>query len=221
MIKLKREAMSDVYKRFTNSVFTFNWLAGNTDGDGKIEPARWQELVDLYYSLIREELDELDQALLDNDAVEVLDAVGDVLVVATFYHYLHQYGDGGVMCYAEYLNSEDAGENLYQYTAERSITDWSVVFKRAALIGDLQKLWSLVYELDVSPKFLIEITESNTSKFERMFDESAKNHAEYLATHHGQAVRFEQVGVFTRFVREDGKLLKGGWFVEPQLAEYV
>ena len=221
MIKLKREAMSDVYKRFTNSVFTFNWLAGNTDGDGKIEPNRWQELVDLYYSLIREELDELDQALLDNNAVEVLDAVGDVLVVATFYHYLHQYGDGGVTCYAEYLKSEDAGENLYQYTAERSITDWSVVFKRAALIGDVQKLWSLVYELDVSPNFLIEITESNLTKFSKMDDFSSQKHADYLALHYDQYVGFRQVGKFTRFVREDGKLLKGSWFVEPDLSKYV
>ena len=225
MIKLKSQITKELFKETTESIFKFNTLAGNADENGTIEPSKLADLMRLYRSLIAEELAELDDAVLKKDDVAFLDAVGDTIVVATFYDYLGNYGYG-VSNFAEYINT--VGKNDFAGVCDEvCIEEWLQEFHSRAKCGDIVALWVLAMELDVYWGFMQEICESNMSKFERCFtDECAEEHVQDLTEDYGEAVRCEQIelggGYYTRFVRErDGKVLKGPWFKEPDLEMFL
>lgn len=65
------------------SVYDWNLRFGHITGDPVEDAERWQfddEHMELAMSLVEEEVKELGEACLDNDKVEMLDAVCDILV---------------------------------------------------------------------------------------------------------------------------------------------
>lgn len=210
----------NIVRKFCRETVKFNMLSGNCDESGNVQPERLPALVALYTSLLKEESKELDEALLNNDKVEVIDAVADCLVVGLWLQYcsnLQNFPDLKWPCFVDMVVNNVTTPTAY--TDIEYLADDFLAYIREGAISDA---FTLGFAFPVDPRFLEEVSYSNLSKFYVMDVEAANEWAEELEKDKGVKVGVVQQVGHTIFYRKlDGKVLKGKGFNPPELEKYL
>lgn len=199
-------------REYADHVVTWNAVAASARG-GALTP------LDKQMGFLREEFKETLDALRLGDMVEVVDGVCDMLVVASYAHYLRQGGTFG----NGYLCSYDEDTQFSLLSLERA-----VIFDDNPSTA-LKQIVALAYSLDVNLRYNIEeVLASNDSKFPTMLqlrvaypDCKGLSDEELLNFESAQIERREEgkySGVYSVLNEETGQyvfLSDGGKIVKP------
>lgn len=193
----------------------------------------------LRVNLIKEEIDELRDALNTDDIVEIIDALGDILVVT-----YGAYATYGIPSYLPTVSMESSvtGSPVlkthgYSTNLIRLLNNQVDVFDIATsldnvdnMVSALNVILKTVYNASIDMNINIErafaiICESNMSKFCLTEDDVVKSSADLVIQGKVDSVdelTFKIVGDYYVVIRKkDGKILKGRFFHEPDFSSIL
>lgn len=186
------------------------------------------DTLDLQYKLVNEEVNELEKAIDLSDKVEVLDALCDIFVVGSYFHFLQHKGE--LKDFSFTILNPLSGIDYYT----------SLIYDFKTLENGLmltQDVCALLYQFDgFYTKALTEVLDSNDSKFPELshfgkqkskreaklleeckaIEEKSKDREEGAYT----GVTYRICGDKVVFLDSNGKIMKPSTFKKPNLKPF-
>lgn len=222
-----------------NAVTEFMLTAGQEVLDNWTPPS--PKLGTLRINLIEEEIKELkEDGILDDNIVEVADALGDILVVTYGAYAALGLGKFMEQFYIPEIDSNSSIPTLsYSYSLE-IIESFETMLnnlkcamregKENLILLELNNIIKNVYQTSVDYNININdvfdiIHESNMSKFVKTEEDVNKSISDLIVNRkikNENDAYYDEVGDYLVIKRKsDGKVLKGRWFHEPELKKVL